>query len=340
MIFRQVIHDDLGCASYLVGDAGVAAVVDPKLHVEDYLRLARYMGVAIEHVVETHNHADHVSGHGRLAAATGATIHISRMAEVDYQHEPFDDGFELELGQVVLRAVHTPGHRPEHHSFLVIDRARGDEPWAVLTGDALFVGDTGRPDLAIEPEDGAREIYRSVHERLLDLPDQVELWPGHLGGSLCGGAGNGPQGGLEHRLRARAQRGSGDRRGDLRARRAGRARPPATAVRGDRGAQPRAASFRGHGPRAAHPTPAGGSPRRERAGGRRAHRPPVRRRPRARRGVDHRPARRLRLQARVAGRGGPGGGAGGPRRRRGAERRPNWPPRWGSTRWPATWRAA
>ncbi len=189
MIFRQVIHEDLGCASYFVGDDGVAAVVDPKLHVEDYLRLARYTGVQIEHVVETHNHADHVSGHGRLAAATGATIHVSRLAEVEYEHEPFDDGWELALGGVVLRAVHTPGHRPEHTSFLVIDRGRGAEPWAVLTGDALFVGDTGRPDLAIEPEDGAREIYRSVHERLLDLPAHTELWPGHLGGSLCGGSG-------------------------------------------------------------------------------------------------------------------------------------------------------
>ncbi|HLM28145.1 MAG TPA: MBL fold metallo-hydrolase [Thermoleophilaceae bacterium] len=189
MIFRQVIHDDLGCASYFVGDGGVAAVVDPKLHVEDYLRLARYSGVSIEHVVETHNHADHVSGHGRLAAATGATIHVSRLAGVEYEHEPFDEGWELELGDVVLRAVPTPGHRPEHTSFLVIDRARGSEPWAVLTGDALFVGDTGRPDLAVEPEEGAREIFRSVHERLLDLPPHTEVWPGHLGGSLCGGSG-------------------------------------------------------------------------------------------------------------------------------------------------------
>ncbi len=189
MIFRQVIHDDLGCASYFVGDDGVAAVIDPKLHVEDYLSLARYTGVSIEHVLETHNHADHVSGHGRLAAATGATIHISRVAEAEYEHQPFDDGWELELGDVLLRAMATPGHRPEHTSFLVIDRARGDEPWAVLTGDALFVGDTGRPDLAIEPENGAREIYRSVHQRLLDLPAHTELWPGHLGGSLCGGSG-------------------------------------------------------------------------------------------------------------------------------------------------------
>ena len=114
MIFRQVTHDDLGCASYLVGDeqAGVAAVVDPKLEVDEYLALARYMGVRIEHILETHNHADHVSGHGRLAAATGATIHVHREAAPDYAHEPFDDGWELALGSVRVRALHTPGHRP------------------------------------------------------------------------------------------------------------------------------------------------------------------------------------------------------------------------------------
>src|SRR5204863_347178 len=105
---------ELGCASYLIGDedAGVAAVVDPRFEVDEYLELARYMGVSIEHVLETHNHADHVSGHGRLAAATGATIHIHRLAEPDYEHEPFDDGWELELGALRVRALHTPGHRP------------------------------------------------------------------------------------------------------------------------------------------------------------------------------------------------------------------------------------
>jgi glyoxylase-like metal-dependent hydrolase (beta-lactamase superfamily II)/rhodanese-related sulfurtransferase len=191
VIFRQIIHDDLGCASYLVGDedAGVAAVVDPKLEIGDYLALARYMGVRIEHILETHNHADHVSGHGRLAAATGATIHVFRGAEPDYEHEPFDDGWELELGSVRVRALHTPGHRPEHVVFALVDTARGDEPWAVLTGDTLFVGDIARPDLAVEKAEGARDIFRSLHERLLTLPDECEVWPGHLGGSLCGGPG-------------------------------------------------------------------------------------------------------------------------------------------------------
>jgi hydroxyacylglutathione hydrolase len=191
VIFRQITHDDLGCASYFVGDhsAGVAAVVDPRFEIDEYLELARYLGVQIDHVLETHNHADHVSGHGRLAAATGASIHIHRAAKAEYQHEPFDDSYELELGSLTVRALHTPGHRPEHTAFALIDGSRGDEPWAVLTGDSLFVGDVARPDLAIEREQGAREIYQSLHERLLTLAPETEVWPGHLGGSLCGGPG-------------------------------------------------------------------------------------------------------------------------------------------------------
>ena len=191
MIFRQITHDDLGCASYFIGDldAGEAAVVDPRFEIGEYLELARYLGVHIDHVLETHNHADHVSGHGRLAAATGATIHIHRLAKPAYDHEPFDDGFELELGALRVRALHTPGHRPEHTAFALVDTARGDEPWAVLTGDSLFVGDVARPDLAVEREQGAREVFRSLHERLLSLAPETEVWPGHLGGSLCGGPG-------------------------------------------------------------------------------------------------------------------------------------------------------
>jgi glyoxylase-like metal-dependent hydrolase (beta-lactamase superfamily II)/rhodanese-related sulfurtransferase len=191
MIFRQITHDDLGCASYLIGDekAGVAAVVDPRFEVDDYLELARYMGVRIEHVFETHNHADHVSGHGRLAAATGATIHIHRDAAPDYEHEPFGDGDEWELGCLRVRALHTPGHRPEHTAFALIDTRRSDEPWAVLTGDTLFVNDVARPDLAIEKSEGARGIFRSLRSQLLGLPGHVEIWPGHLGGSMCGGPG-------------------------------------------------------------------------------------------------------------------------------------------------------
>ena len=191
MIFRQITHDDLGCASYLIGDekAGVAAVVDPRFKVEEYVDLARYMGGSIEDIFETHNHADHVSGHGRLAAATGAVIRIHRDAAPDYDHEPFDHGDEFGIGSLIVRALHTPGHRPEHTAFALVETRRGPEPWAVLSGDTLFVGDVARPDLAIEKTDGARGIFRSLHDRVLSLPADVEVWPGHLGGSMCGGPG-------------------------------------------------------------------------------------------------------------------------------------------------------
>jgi hydroxyacylglutathione hydrolase len=192
MLFRQIVHEDLGCASYLVGDtgSGVAAVVDPQWDIDPYLHLARLHGVRIAHVLETHNHADHVSGHGRLARATGATIHVHELAGAEYPHEAFSDGWTLQLGDgASIEAIHTPGHRPEHTSFLLRDAARGDEPWAVLSGDCLFVGDVARPDLAIEPREGAADIFRSLHERLLALPSDTEVWPGHLGGSLCGSSG-------------------------------------------------------------------------------------------------------------------------------------------------------
>ena len=121
-------------------------------------------------MLETHNHADHVSGHGRLARATGATIHIHRLADAEYPHEAFDDGWRLRLGELEIEGMHTSGHRPEHTSFLLRDLSADGEPVAVLTGDSLFVGDVARPDLAIEPEQGARELYRSLHERLFTLP--------------------------------------------------------------------------------------------------------------------------------------------------------------------------
>ena len=190
MILRQFILDDLASAAYLVGDqaTGMAALVDPHLDVEEYLRAANFYGVSIEHVLETHSHADRVSGHGRLAEL-GATIHIHREAQVSYPHEPFDDGWTLQLGDVEIRAMHTPGHRPEHTAFVLTDRARGPEAWAVLTGDSLFVSDIARPDLAVEAESGARDLHKSLHQGLLQLPPETEVWPGHIGGSLCGGPG-------------------------------------------------------------------------------------------------------------------------------------------------------
>jgi hydroxyacylglutathione hydrolase len=190
MLFRQIIHEDLGCASYLVADrdAGHAAVIDPQWDIDPYRRLARLHGVRIEHVLETHNHADHVSGHGRLERATGATVHVHELAAAEHPHEPFADGWKLELGEVTIEAIHTPGHRPEHTAFLLRDASRGGAPWAVLAGDSLFIGDVARPDLAVEPREGAADMFRTLHERLLVLDDEVEVWPGHLGGSLCGGS--------------------------------------------------------------------------------------------------------------------------------------------------------
>ncbi|MGB3683449.1 MAG: rhodanese-like domain-containing protein [Rubrobacteraceae bacterium] len=188
MFFREILNEDLGCASYIIADGGEAAVIDPKWEMEDYLRVAEENGFSISHILETHNHADHLSGRGRLAEATGATIHVSGEAGVDYEHEPLSEGDTIEVGAARIRAVATPGHRPEHLSFLVEDTERSEEPWLLLSGDSLFIGDLARPDLAVEAEEGARGIFHSLG-KLLDLQDFVEVRPGHIGGSLCGGPG-------------------------------------------------------------------------------------------------------------------------------------------------------
>jgi hydroxyacylglutathione hydrolase len=176
VFFRQILHEDLGCASYLIADGGDAVVVDPKWEIEDYLRIAAEQELRIAHVLETHDHADHLSGRGRLLAATGA------------ERERPAEGDVLELSDVRITALATPGHRPEHLAFLVADSGRAERPWLVLTGDALFVGDVGRPDLAVDPDEGAHGLFGSTR-RLLELDDTTELWPGHIGGSLCGGGG-------------------------------------------------------------------------------------------------------------------------------------------------------
>ncbi len=187
MLFRQFVDDDLGCASYLIGyeDSGEAVVVDPAYEIEQYLEQAEHDEVRIVRVLETHTHADHVSGHGRFALEHGLPVSIHPAADPEYPFDALEDGGTVELGPVCLRVVHTPGHRPEHCSFEVIDRERGDEPWLTLTGDALFVGDAGRPDLASEASAGAHELYHSL-QRLLQLHDGVEVYPGHVAGSLCG----------------------------------------------------------------------------------------------------------------------------------------------------------
>ncbi len=189
MIFTQFVDDDLGCASYLIGDesSATAIVVDPAFAVEQYLEEAEKRLVRIVRVLETHTHADHVSGHGRLALEHGIPVSIHPAAEAEYPHDSIADGDEVALGQVVVRCLHTPGHRPEHCCFVVTDGSRGPEPWLVLTGDSLFVGDAARPDLAVEAREGAEGLYHSLH-RLLELGDSVEVYPGHVAGSLCGKA--------------------------------------------------------------------------------------------------------------------------------------------------------
>jgi hydroxyacylglutathione hydrolase len=188
VFFRQILHEDLGCASYVVADGGRAAVIDPKWEIEDYLALAAEHGFEIRHILETHNHADHVSGKGRLAKATGARIYLPASADVEFEHEALADGDIVRVGEATITAIATPGHRPEHTAYSIADSTRGQEPWLVVSGDSLFVGDVARPDLAVEAEEGARGLHRSMH-RLLELDDFAEVWPGHIGGSLCGGAG-------------------------------------------------------------------------------------------------------------------------------------------------------
>jgi hydroxyacylglutathione hydrolase len=189
VIFTQFVDDDLGCASYLVGDetAGIAAVIDPAYAIEQYLEEAERRGVEITRSIETHTHADHVSGHGRLALEHGIPVSIHPEAEVEFEHDPLADGDDIAFGEVVLRCLHTPGHRPEHCCLVVVDRSRGAEPWLVLTGDSLFVGDTARPDLAVEAREGAKSLFHSLR-RIVDLGDGVEVYPGHVAGSLCGKA--------------------------------------------------------------------------------------------------------------------------------------------------------
>jgi hydroxyacylglutathione hydrolase len=189
VIFTQFVDDDLGCASYLVGDEDeeIAVVVDPPYAIEPLLAEADRRGVRLVGVLETHTHADHVSGHGRLALDHGLPVHIHPAADVDYANVPLADEAEIEVGSVRLRCIHTPGHRPEHCCFAVIDRTRAEEPWLVLTGDSLFVGDAARPDLAVGATEGAEGLFHSLR-RLMELPDGVEVYPGHVAGSLCGKA--------------------------------------------------------------------------------------------------------------------------------------------------------
>jgi hydroxyacylglutathione hydrolase len=177
MLVRQFVDHDLGCASYLVGDAGDALLIDPAYAIEPYLEAAGHDGVRIVRVLETHTHADHVSGHGRLALEHGIPVSVHEDAGADYPHDQLHDGDEITAGAVSVRTIHTPGHRPEHCCFLADGR--------LFTGDSLFVGSVARPDLAVEAREGAEGLFHSLH-RLLELSDDVQVFPGHVAGSLCG----------------------------------------------------------------------------------------------------------------------------------------------------------
>lgn len=193
MYFEQIVRQDIGCAAYIVGstDAGVAAVIDPRIDmVDELLAIARREGLRIRYIIETHNHADHISGHARLAKLTGAEIAVHQDADAAYPHLGLVDGQELALGEVRLRVLHTPGHRPEHIAIAAIDTTRGDDPWLVLTGDSLSIGDVARPDLAVDGKDGATALFQSLHEKLMTLPSGTMVYPGHVAGSLCGRVNN------------------------------------------------------------------------------------------------------------------------------------------------------
>lgn len=204
MIFRQILHPATGCASYVFGCTGkkALAVVDPHLeHVDDYLAVAAEAQSPIVAIVETHVQADHRSGALELAGRTGSPIYLHEAAEVAFPHQSLHDGEEITLGNDYLRVLHTPGHSPDSICLLIGDRVRGEDPWFLLTGDTLFVGDAGRPDLtasgensqpthassSVEAKQAAQTLYASL-QRLLTLPNDLELYPAHFAGSACGRA--------------------------------------------------------------------------------------------------------------------------------------------------------
>jgi len=193
VLFRQLLNDETACASYLLGckSRGELAVVDPHIDfVDDYIALAEAQGARISAVLETHVQADHLSGMAALVQRTGATAYMPEGADVEFDHQPLADRDAVRVGNTELEAIATPGHAAAHHAYLVTDHARVDDPWMVLSGDGLLVGDAGRPDLHAHGnrtvEEMARTLYRSLTGRLLSLPDHILLYPAHYAGSVCG----------------------------------------------------------------------------------------------------------------------------------------------------------
>lgn len=189
MIFRPFFDFDHGCAAYVFGcgGKGLGAVVDPREEdVDQYLDFARAKGLRVTHVIDTHVHADHRSGGPALAERAGALYSLHRSADVRVPFHPLDEGDLIDLGNTKMRVLHTPGHSPESIALVVTDLRRGPEPWFVLSGDTLFSGAVGRPDLPGDAAANARRLFRSVHDKLLTLRDDVEVYPAHFGGSACG----------------------------------------------------------------------------------------------------------------------------------------------------------
>jgi hydroxyacylglutathione hydrolase len=188
MYFEQFYLGCLAHASYLLGSEGQGVVVDPQRDVDLYLKAAEEHSLKIRHIFETHLHADFVSGHKELAARTGAKIYFGAKAGARFEHVAVQDGFELRFGKARITVLETPGHTPESICLLFTDDEKGPRPWAVLTGDTLFLGDVGRPDLSHThtPEQLAGMLYESLHSKLLTLPDEVAVYPAHGAGSLCG----------------------------------------------------------------------------------------------------------------------------------------------------------
>jgi len=191
MIFRQILHPQTGCASYVFGCTGKGklAVVDPHAeHIDEYMTVAEQAGSPIIAIFETHVQADHLSGAVQLAGLTGASIYLHESAEVDFPFVPMHDGDEIELGNDYVRVLHTPGHSTDSVCLVVGDRVRADDAWLVFTGDTLFVGDVGRPDLHGDDNTAkyAGQLYDSLFDKLLKLDDAVEIYPSHFAGSACG----------------------------------------------------------------------------------------------------------------------------------------------------------
>lgn len=189
MIFRPFYYFDRGCAAYLFGcgSLGRCAVVDPRADdVESYMSFAASKSMRITHVLDTHVHADHRSGGWDLAQRVDASYCLHESADLHLPFTRLKDGEEVELGNTRVKVIHTPGHSPESVCLLVTDLKRGPDPWFVLTGDTLFVGAVGRPDLPGRARENACELYASIHEKLLPLPDGIEVYPAHFSGSVCG----------------------------------------------------------------------------------------------------------------------------------------------------------